>query len=224
MRVFTQYRIQNVATPHKIFQPPAQRVCQGQTRPDDHGEEDRFYCATAMWFLCSCLKFVGNRDCVASLLGLDYAIATWLQVSLGWTTRLRRGSAGPIQWLPKLKTKLEKQVYVVMSCEGALSWVMGIIVIVSMVSIFPVLHGQGATGWVSTWFAGKPRLNMVDCQSVRNIMCIACVSDNSSPPNKILRIIGIYTWICWRWCLIFSMGNPLLGESIGIFFIFLVVP
>ena len=78
MRVFTQYRIQNVATPHKIFQPPAQRVCQGQTRPDDHGEEDRFYCATAMWFLCSCLKFVGNRDCVASLLGLDYAIATWL--------------------------------------------------------------------------------------------------------------------------------------------------
>ena len=78
MRVFTEYRIQNVATPHKIFQPPAQRVCQGQTRPDDHGEEDRFYCATAMWFLCSCLKFVGNRDCVASLLGLDYAIATWL--------------------------------------------------------------------------------------------------------------------------------------------------
>ena len=42
MRVFTQYRIQNVATPHKIFQPPAQRVCQGQTRPDDHGEERSF--------------------------------------------------------------------------------------------------------------------------------------------------------------------------------------
>jgi hypothetical protein len=40
--------------------------------------KDRFYCATAMWFLCSCLKFVRNRDCVASLLGLDYAIATWL--------------------------------------------------------------------------------------------------------------------------------------------------
>ena len=32
------------------------------------------------------------------------------------------------------------------------------------------------------------------------------------------------TWICWRWFFIFSMGNPLFGESIGNIFYFLVVP
>ena len=36
----------------------------------------------------------------------------------------------------------------------------------------------------------------------------------------------ITTWVCGRWLFIFSMGNPLLGESIGniYIYIFLVVP